>query len=221
MRAAVGRKLKHTLWFAGTLAVLALAALAGTNAWIDRASRGRVYSSTASVPSRNIAIVPGARVVGGKPFVHLEGRLQVALSLYQTGRVKAILVSGNQTDESPEVAAMTTWLLKRGVAAKDILADDLGTRTRETMERAAGVYDVHDAVICTQDVTVARSLYLATEAGIDAVAVGVPSTLAQSARYMRNEALKTTLSFVESLFAYRPPATADEASVVARADRRP
>jgi vancomycin permeability regulator SanA len=138
-------------------------------------------------------------VNNGKPFVHLEARLQMALSLYQGGRVKAILVSGNETAEAPEVSAMTTWLLERGVARKDILADNGGSRTRETMNRAAGVFDVHDAVICTQDVNTARSLFWAERAGIDAVAVGAPSTLAQSARYMRSEALKTALAFVEGL----------------------
>ncbi len=36
--------------------------------------------------------------------------------LYQGGRVKKILVSGNDTTESPEVTAMTAWLRERGVA---------------------------------------------------------------------------------------------------------
>ena len=43
-------------------------------------------------------------------------------------------------------------------------------------------------------------MYLAEQAGIDAVAVGVPSTLGTSARYMRSEALKTMLAFFESFF---------------------
>ena len=61
------------------------------------------------------------------------------------------------------------------------------------------MFDVHDAVICTQDVTVARSLFLAEHAGIDAVAAAVPSELARSWPYMRREILKTTLAFFESL----------------------
>ncbi len=77
------------------------------------------------------------------------------------------------------------------------------------MNRAAGVFDVHDAVICTQDVNVGRSVYLAEQAGIDAVRSASPSTLGTSARYMRGEALKTTLAFFESLFQRRqsPPST--------------
>ena len=106
-------------------------------------SDGRAFASATGVPSRSVAIVPGARVYNGKPFVHLEGRLQMALSLYQAGRVKSILVSGNETSEAPEVSAMTAWLLRaRRRSQKDILVDSGGSRTRETMNRAAGVFDV-------------------------------------------------------------------------------
>ena len=202
MRATLGRKLLRATRLAGALIVfgfLGLAGVVGTNIWVARASDGRAFASATGVPSRSVAIVPGARVHNGKPFVHLEARLQMALSLYQAGRVKSILVSGNETAEAPEVSAMTAWLLARGVAKKDILTDNGGSRTRETMNRAAGVFDVHDAVICTQDVAAARSLYLAEHAGIDAVAAAVPSRLAQSAPYMRGEFLKTTLAFFESL----------------------
>jgi SanA protein len=199
MRAAIRWKLLRAGGAAAALVLLGVGAIAGSNAWVARASDGRAYTSVASVPERSVAIVPGARVINGKPFVHLEGRLQMALSLYQAGRVKAILVSGDQTAAAPEVTVMTDWLIERGVARKDILTDDGGSRTRETMNRAAGVFDVHDAVICTQDVNVARSLFLAGQAGIDAVAIAVPSTLSRSAGYMRAERLKTALAWFESV----------------------
>jgi len=197
---------------AAALLVVGLAAIAGSNAWVAHAANGRAFATVESVPARSVAIVPGARVHNGKPFVHLQARLQMALSLYQAGRVKAILVSGNETAESAEVTAMTNWLLERGVDRKDILADSGGSRTRETMNRAAEVFDVHDAVVCTQDVNVERSVYLAKQAGIDAVAVAAPSNLAQSGAYVRSEALKTTLAVFESLFNAGPPAPPAERS---------
>jgi vancomycin permeability regulator SanA len=220
MRSPLRRKLA---WIGGTVTALLLfsfAGIAGTNAWVARAARGRAYASVAEVPARSVAIVPGARVYKGKPFVHLEARLQMALSLYQGGRVKAILVSGNETAESAEVTAMKAWLLERGVAEKDILADGGGSRTRETMNRAADVFDVHDAVVCTQDVNVERSVYLAQAAGIDAVAVGAPSNLARSVAYVRSEALKTTLAVFESLLhAGRPAHQSERAGNASIAER--
>jgi vancomycin permeability regulator SanA len=181
------------------LALLAGAGLFASNAWVAHAAKGRAYDSVGAVPSRSVAIVPGSRVFGSQPSAALRGRLETALMLYQGARVKKILVSGNNTAESPEASVMSAWLRERGVDPADILVDAGGSRTRETMDRAAGVFEVTDAVICTQDVNVPRSLYLADAAGIDAVAVGVPSTLSQSTGYMRTEALKTTLAYFESL----------------------
>jgi vancomycin permeability regulator SanA len=204
MRPGLRRKLARAASAGSALLLLGFAGVAGANAWVARAAQGRAYASVASVPARSVAIVPGARVVDGKPFVHLQARLQMALSLYQAGRVKAILVSGNETAASAEVTAMSAWLRERGVAEKDILTDAGGSRTRETMNRAADVFDVHDAVVCTQDVNVERSVFLARQAGIDAVAVGAPSTLGGSARYIWRETLKTTLAFFESFLDNSP-----------------
>jgi SanA protein len=200
MRTVAGRKLRRAGLAAGALLLLGFAAVAGPNAWVAHATSGRVYAPD-SAPARSVAIVPGARVVDGKPYVHLQRRLETALMLYRGGRVKKILVSGNDTTASSEATVMSAWLRERGVDPSDILVDAGGSRTRETMDRAAGVFDVRDAAICTEDVNTARSVYLAKAAGIDAVAVGTPSTLGQSARYMRTEALKTTLAFFESVFA--------------------
>jgi SanA protein len=188
---------------------MAIAAVVGTNAWVAHAASGRAYAVT-EVPSRSVAIVPGARVFRGQPAAHLRGRLETALMLYRGGRVKKILVSGNEAAEASESAVMSEWLRERGVDPTDILVDAGGSRTRETMDRAAGIFDVRDAVICTQDVNTARSVYLAEQAGIDAVAVGVPSTLGSSVRYMRTEALKTTLAFFESVFRGNSPSLAAE-----------
>jgi SanA protein len=206
MRAGIRRKLLRATLVAGTLSALAMVAVPATNAWVARAADGRVYGSAATAPSRTTAIVPGARVLNGQPQVHLRGRLETALMLYRGGRVKKILVSGNDT--SSETTVMSAWLRERGVDPADILVDADGTRTLETMDHAAGIFDIRDAVICTQDVNAARSVYLAEHAGIDAVAVAVPSTLGDSAPYVRAEALKTTLAFFESFLRQGPAALA-------------
>src|SRR5213592_4736691 len=100
MQSGPRRKLLRATLVAGTLSALAVTAVLGTNAWVAHAASGRAYSSVDAVPSRSVAIVPGARVVNGKPFVHLRGRLETALMLYQGGRVKKILVSGDDTNAS-------------------------------------------------------------------------------------------------------------------------
>jgi vancomycin permeability regulator SanA len=192
------------------LAVAAIGAVAGPNAWVAAAARGRSYTDVASVPARSVAIVPGSPVLRGQPGAQVRARLEAALSLYRSGRVKAILVSGNDTAASPEVSVMSSWLLVHGVPARDIWTDAGGSRTRETMRRAAGVFDVTDAVVCTQDLFMARSLYLARQAGIDAVGFDATERTPISARRAGREALKTTVAFVESQVRSGPEALAGE-----------
>ncbi|MEZ4458440.1 MAG: ElyC/SanA/YdcF family protein [bacterium] len=158
--------------------VALLAALCGlflfTNVWMLRSTQSQVFKMT-SVPARTWAIVPGARVwASGEPSHSLEDRLQTALDLYQQGKVKRILVSGDHGHHSyNEVQVMHDWLHQRGVPSADIDIDHAGFRTLDTMARAEPVFGVKDAIICTQRFHLYRALYLADARSLDVV--GVPS----------------------------------------------
>lgn len=154
---------------AATLVAAGLA-LAGANAWV-LTHGGPAYETATEVPNHSVAIVPGARVhAGGTPYPALADRLEAALALYEAKRVDRILVSGDHHQQGyDEVNGMQRWLLDRGVAADDVFLDHAGLRTLDTMERAARVFQVRDAVICTQRYHLGRSLFLAHAAGIDAV----------------------------------------------------
>jgi len=180
------------------LVLLGAGGWVGPNLWVARRARPYVFARAAAVPARTFAIVPGSRVEHNRPLPILGGRLEAALALYRLGRVKAILVSGQDTPQAPEATVMRAWLLARGVPAADVWSNGGGTRTRETMNRAVAFYGVADAVVCTQTVNMARSLYLAQQAGIDAVGLVLPTALDRSARYLATESLKTTLAFAES-----------------------
>jgi vancomycin permeability regulator SanA len=181
--------------------------LVGTNFWVRSEIGDRAYTSTDAVPARTVAIVPGAALRDGRAAGTLTRRLETALQLYRTGRVRAILVSGNDSVASPEVSAMHRWLQERGVPEGAILSDARGFRTRDTMMNAAGEFDVRNAVICTQAPYVSRSLFLARHAGIDAIAVGLPSPVSRSARGIGLESVKTTLAFLESYLRREPSLT--------------
>lgn len=190
------------------LPLLALAFLVATNLWVAWSARGLAYTDIAAVPARTVAIVPGASVQRGQPLPTLKARLEAALALYRTGRVQRILISGNDTPASPEVGTMQSWLREHGVPLAGITVDGGGTRTRETMNRAARLYDVSGAVICTQEVNMPRSLFLARQAGIDSVGVVLPSRFVHSVPYRAREALKSSLAALESLI--RPVAPIPE-----------
>lgn len=159
--------------------------------WILRASRAHIYAEMEAVPARTVAIVLGARTYpDGRPSPALEDRLAAALDLYRAGRVAKILVSGDHAaPEYDEVNAMWRWLRDRGVAPEDLFLDHAGLRTLDSMERAARVFQVRDAVVCTQAFHLPRSVFLARRAGIDAVGLvadrrDYPSALHDDVREM-------------------------------------
>ena len=174
-------------------------ALTGANVWV-LTHGGPVYERASEVPRRSVAIVPGARVhADDTPYPALADRLEAALALYQAGRVDRILVSGDHHREGyDEVNGMQRWLLERGVSAEDVFLDHAGLRTLDTMERAARVFQVRDAVICTQRYHLGRSLFLARAAGIDAVGLVADRRIYPKARRdAMREALARGGAFVD------------------------
>ncbi len=143
----------------------------GVNAWMKSSSDGAIFESVEAVPARDVAVVLGARVMpSGEPSSALGDRLAAALALWKAGKVRVILVTGDHAaPEYNEVATMFEWLLERGVPRDRIFVDHAGLRTHDSMQRAVRVFEVDSAVVCTQRFHLARSIYLAREAGIDAV----------------------------------------------------
>jgi SanA protein len=156
---------------AGTLTGALL--LAGGS--VVREASPYLRSGIDDAPQRFVAIVPGCRVhPDGTPSAMLEDRLATALALYRAGKVEKILVSGDHgAPEYDEVTAMRRWLEARGAKGEDVFSDHAGFRTLDTMVRAAEVFGVEGAIVCTQRFHLARAVFLARRAGIDAV--GVPA----------------------------------------------
>jgi SanA protein len=134
-----------------------------------------------------VAIVLGARVYAdGSPSPILEDRLATARDLYLRGQVRKVIVSGDHSlGDYDEVNAMHAWLVARGVPSRDVFLDHAGLRTWDTMARAARVFGVRDAVVCTQRFHLARSVFLAERTGIDAVGAVADRRRYRSARFDR------------------------------------
>jgi SanA protein len=165
------RWLRRAAWAAGVGLVGAAAFVAAANAHVLRVGGEGTYARVADVPPRAVAIVLGARVFAdGTPSLVLEDRLATALDLYRRGKVRRILVTGdNGSNQYDEVTVMQRWLVARGVVPAHVQRDHAGFRTLDSMARAAQVFRVRHAVVCTQRFHLARSVFLARRYGLDAV----------------------------------------------------
>ncbi|WP_203818876.1 SanA/YdcF family protein [Paractinoplanes ferrugineus] len=154
----------------GTLAVLTLAA---SSLWVQDGAAGRVYDE-ASVPQAPVALVLGAQVYDdGRPSPFLAARLDIAWRLYEAGKVRAILVSGDHSRWAyDEPGAMQVYLVARGVPASQVVLDYAGFDTYDSCSRARRIFGVDRAIVVTQSYHVKRAITLCRNLGINAVGVG-------------------------------------------------
>jgi vancomycin permeability regulator SanA len=154
-----------------TVAACVLALLPAT--WLRLAESGRVRSEQ-DVPSEPVAVVFGAGLWNGRPSPYLADRLDAAARLYAAGKVKVVLVTGDNSRTSyDEPGAMRTYLAAHGVPRAKVVPDYAGFDTWDSCDRAKRIFGVDHAVLVSQDFHIRRALALCAAAGIDAYGIGV------------------------------------------------
>ena len=126
-----------------------------------------------NVPAERVAIVFGAGLLrDGSAGPVLSDRVKTAVTLYQTGKVKKLLMSGdNRFVDYNEPEAMRQYALDLGVPNQDIVLDYAGRRTYDTCYRANAIFQVKSAILVTQDFHLARAIFLCNQFGVESVGV--------------------------------------------------
>ncbi|MFJ8081000.1 vancomycin high temperature exclusion protein [Streptomyces sp. NPDC096205] len=142
-------------------------------AWLHVVTDGRL-STTADVPRTDVAMVFGAGLWNGEPSPYLAHRLDTAAELYRAGRVKVVLVTGdNSREEYDEPDAMRAYLVRSGVPDRRIVSDYAGFDTWDSCVRAKKIFGVDKAVLISQGFHIRRAVALCEDAGIVSYGVGV------------------------------------------------
>ncbi|MFD7614348.1 vancomycin high temperature exclusion protein [Streptomyces sp. NPDC059828] len=145
--------------------------------WMHTVAGSRVRT-VADVPARDVAVVFGAGLWKGRPTPYLAHRLDTAAELYRTGKVKVVLVTGdNSRTEYDEPDAMRAYLTDRGVPDGRIVSDYAGFDTWDSCVRAKQIFGVDRAVLVTQGFHIERAVALCGAAGVESYGVGVAEPL--------------------------------------------
>ncbi|MGW4227270.1 SanA/YdcF family protein [Streptomyces bauhiniae] len=143
------------------------------SAWLYVSTADRLRTA-ADVPRTEVAVVFGAGLWNGGPSPYLAHRLDAAAGLYRTGRIKAVLVTGdNSRQDYDEPSAMRTYLSRHGVPAERIVSDYAGFDTWDSCVRARRVFGVHRAVLISQTFHIRRAVALCEAAGVSSYGLGV------------------------------------------------
>jgi SanA protein len=129
--------------------------------------------SKEDAPGRRVAIVFGAEVKrDGTPSAVLRDRIETAVTLYKTGKVEKLLMSGdNRFVDYNEPESMRQYALTLGIPDADIILDYAGRRTYDTCYRAKEIFRVNSALLVTQGFHLPRALFLCKAFGMDALGV--------------------------------------------------
>ncbi|MFE7772725.1 vancomycin high temperature exclusion protein [Streptomyces sp. NPDC057445] len=145
--------------------------------WMHAVADSRVRT-VADVPAQDVAVVFGAGLWKGRPTPYLAHRLDTAAELYRTGKVKVVLVTGdNSRAEYDEPDAMRSYLTERGVPDGRIVSDYAGFDTWDSCVRAKKIFGVDRAVLVTQGFHIERAIALCAAAGVESYGVGVAEPL--------------------------------------------
>ncbi len=152
-----------------------------------------------NVANKDIAIVFGAGIKSNnEPSDILADRVEVAVDLYNNGKVKKILMSGdNSTIYHNESLVMKKYAVSLGVEEKDIILDFAGFNTYSTCVRAKEIFSISSAILVTQDYHLNRSLYLCNKVGINSV--GVNSNLRKYILQLKFS-FREVFAFIDSWF---------------------
>jgi vancomycin permeability regulator SanA len=160
-----------------------LAVLSGLVAYGVAAPLGWAYADTAryrqpvqDVPATPVALVLGAGIRGDQPSLFLARRLDLALDLYRRGKIRVVLVSGdNRVAGYDEPTVMRDYLTARGLPEDRIVRDFAGLDTWDSCARAKRIFGVRRLTVVTQNFHLPRAVALCRAAGLDAWGVGDPS----------------------------------------------
>ncbi|MEU0059724.1 ElyC/SanA/YdcF family protein [Streptomyces sp. NPDC006334] len=155
----------------GVMAACVLGLLPSTWLYVSTADRLR---TTVDAPPTDVAVVFGAGLWRGGPSPYLARRLDAAAELYRDGRVKVVLVTGdNSREDYDEPDAMRTYLTRHGVPDARIVSDYAGFDTWDSCVRAKKIFGVDRAVLISQGFHIRRAVALCREAGVASYGIGV------------------------------------------------
>ncbi|MFD2765781.1 SanA/YdcF family protein [Micromonospora eburnea] len=167
------RPVRWALLAVAASAVLATGGSVASVAWLRGGAEGHIFTET-DVPEAPVALVLGTKVeADGTPSRFLTARLELAQRLFTAGKVRAILVSGdNMHADYNEPEAMRRWLLDRGVPSNKVVPDYAGFDTYDSCARAKRIFGVDRLTVVTQSFHVPRAVALCRHLGIEANGVG-------------------------------------------------
>ncbi len=153
-------------------AILCVCAILLANVAVSRFAEGSLYSDTADVPYNEVGLLLGTSryLRTGKPNPYFDNRIAAARELYDAGKIRVIVASGDNAHHSyNEPLLMKQELLTGGIPEAAIFLDYAGFSTLDSVIRVNRVFGQERFTVISQEFHNERALYIARHNALEAV----------------------------------------------------
>ncbi len=167
----------------------------------------RVYDHVEDVPYNKTGLVLGTSPsLRNGPNYYFVNRIQAASELYKAGKVKYLLVSGdNHVEDYNEPEEMKKALIEQGVPEEAIFLDYAGFRTLDSVVRAKEIFGQEAFTVVSQKFHNERAIYIASRYGLDTVGYNAKDVeLSVGLKVQIREIFARVKVFIDFLFNKQP-----------------
>jgi SanA protein len=193
------------LFLLGTLVV---AGVLLANYTVTQNARDHVYDTVDSTPTKKVGLLLGTGKFLRSGYVNLfyKYRIDATIALYKAGKIKYILISGDNSREGyDEPTSMKEDLMAAGIPESAIYLDYAGFRTLDSIVRCKLVFGESDILVISQQFHNERAIYIAEANDMTAEAYNAKSVSRRyGAKTYIREYLARTKMFMDLLFGKDP-----------------
>jgi len=162
-------KPKYRLFFLISIVVVLLTIW--SNYVVVKATERYISNNIVDIQPNNVGLLLGTSkyLKNGSKNDFFFNRIDAAIALYKYGKVKNIIISGdNNSTVYNEPEDMKVELIKNGIPESLIYLDYAGFRTLDAVVRARDVFGQNSFIVISQKFHNERAIYLARKKGINA-----------------------------------------------------
>lgn len=188
-----------------------------SNKLIEKNATGKVYSETKDIPMNKVGLILGTskRLTDGRINLYYQFRLEAAIQLFKSGKIKYIVISGdNSSTNYDEPTDFKNDLIKAGIPENKLFLDFAGFRTLDSVVRIKEIFGQNAVTIISQQFHNERAIYLAEHFNIKAIGFNARGI---SGRYALKVQLREYLArvkvFVDIVFNVQPKFLGDKIAI--------
>ncbi len=149
------------------------------NSIVKKSAKNKVFDSTQVMPYNKVGLLLGTTkyLQSGSINPYYKYRIDAAVSLYKSGKISFVLVSGDNSRVSyDEPTTIKNDLIAAGIPEAKIYLDYAGFRTLDSVVRSKEIFGQSSITIISQKFHNERAVYISKHKGINAVGFNARDT---------------------------------------------